>query len=216
MANPTVTVGFGFQPYGTDGQTPNYRLSTRKILSTNSTAIFKGDAVVPVLATNHGYIERGANTGNTTALAGIFWGCKYLSTSQKRTVWSPYWPGSDATGDVLAYVIDDPQATFKVQNIGTNGFASGTAAAWTVFPVGKLINFAGGASGSTSTGLSAMYVDATTIATTATLPFMIVGMVDSPPGANGADPITNYNQLVVGFNNSMLRSNGAVTGPTFS
>ena len=48
--------------------------------------------------------------------------------------------------------------------------------------------------------------------TTATYPFQIVDMVIDPPGSNGADATSNYNYVIVGFNNEMLRSNGAVTG----
>lgn len=210
MANTSAP--FGFMPVGTVGGVPNFRLSQRRIISTNSTAIYKGDAVVPDLTTDHGYIEQA--TAGTTPLAGIFWGCEYLSVSQKRKVWSAYWPGSDASGDVTAYVIDAPDMLFKVQSTGVSTVVTGTTSAWATAPIGKLINIAVG-TGSTATGLSGMMVDGATIATTATLPFKIVGMVSDPPGANGADPTTAYNQLLVTFNDSMLARHG-LTGVTFS
>jgi hypothetical protein len=71
-------------------------------------------------------LHRQGHVASTVRVEGIFIGCKYFSTAQKRTVWSNYWPGSDATGDVEAYIISDPNAQFVVQAGGTNaiGFAN--------------------------------------------------------------------------------------------
>lgn len=198
---------FGFRPTSTSNGPMNFRISTRRIASGNATAIFRGDAVVPVTSTATGYIKQA--TAGTVALAGVFWGCQYLSTSQKRTVWSQYWPGSDATGDVIAYVIDDPNARFLVQTSGSSFQIGGTNTTFTSSPVGQLAQLNVG-TGSTVTQQSGMYLD--TVGTTATYPFQIVDMVIDPPGSNGSDAASNYNYVVVGFNNEMLRSNGAVTG----
>jgi hypothetical protein len=185
----------------------NFRLSTRRIAST-ATAIYHGDAVVPVTSpSTNGYIKQA--TASTVPLAGIFWGCKYLSTSQKRTVWSNYWPGSDATGDVEAYVIDDPNTRFVVQTSGASFQITGTPTTFTSSPVGEYAQLNVGA-GSSSTGISGMYLDS--INTTATFPFIIVDVVLDPPGSNGSDATSNYNYVVVGFNNEWLRTNSAVTG----
>jgi hypothetical protein len=182
-------------------------MSTRRIASGNATPIFKGDAVVPVTGTANGYIKQA--TASTVPLAGIFWGCQYLSIAQKRTVWSNYWPGSDANGDVIAFVIDDPNARFVVQTSGTSFQITGTNSTFGSSPVGQLAQLNVG-TGSTATQISGMYLD--TVGTTATYPFQIVQMVIDPPGANGTDATSNYNYVIVGFNNEMLRSNGAVTG----
>ena len=136
----------------------------------------------------------------TAQIAGIFVGCKYLSTSQKRTVWSNYWPGSDASADVEAYIVDDPNAQFVVQAGGT---AIGLA------DMGLYIQFNLG-TGNSSTGISGAYVESPAV--TATLPFRIIGFIESPPGANGTDITSAYNQIIVGFNNVTSRNNGA--GPT--
>jgi hypothetical protein len=190
----------------------NWRLSRRRIASTNSTPIFKGDAVVPVTGTATGYIAQATATQSATIpLAGVFWGCEYLSVSQKRTVWSPYWPGSDANGDVLAYVIDDPQARFVVQTSGTDFQISGTPTNFGSSPVGQLARLnTTGQAGSTVTGNSGMYLD--DAGTTNWYPFQIVQMVIDPPGTNGADAASQYNYVIVGFNNEWLRGNTAVTG----
>lgn len=196
MANTNAP--FGFRQYRGTGSAPTYEQVPMAIAANNTTAIFFGDAVVPVTGTATGYIKQA--TASTVALAGIFVGCKYLSTSQKRTVWSSYWPGSDATGDVEAYVVNDPNAQFVVQAGGTNvGFSK----------IGQNIQLNVG-TGNTASGVSGMYVESP--ATTATLPFRIVGLVSAPPGANGTDITAAYNQIVVQFNNTLSRASGAQTG----
>ena len=197
---------FGFRPISTSNGPMNWRISTRRVAS-SAGAIYRGDAVVPVTGTANGYIIQA--TASTVPLAGVFWGCQYLSTSQKRVIWSQYWPGSDATGDVIAYVIDDPNARFVVQTSGASFQITGTNTTFTSSPVGQLAQLNVG-TGSTTTQQSGMYLD--TVGTTATYPFQIVDMVIDPPGSNGSDATSNYNYVVVGFNNEMLRSNGAVTG----
>lgn len=196
---------FGFREYfGGSGGAPTFLQSKRLIASGNGTAIYSGDPVMPVISTANGYITQAA--AGSTILAGIFVGCKYLSTSQKRTVWSAYWPGSDATGDVTAYVIDDPNAQFLVQGNGTTFNITGTPSAFTSSPVGQYAQFAIG-TGNTANGQSGAYLD--TLNTTITFPFIVRDLITFPPTANGADPTTAYNQVVVGFNNQILRTNGA-------
>ncbi len=198
MAVTNISAPFGFRQLKGTGSSPTFEQVTMAIASTNSTAIFFGDAVVPVTGSATGYIKQA--TASTVALAGIFVGCKYLSTAQKRTVWSNYWPGSDATGDVEAYVINDPNAQFIAQAGGTNvGFAS----------LGSNIQLNVG-TGNTANGLSGMYVE--TPATTATLPFRVTGLVADPPGVNGTNITGTYNLVIVQFNNSLVRASGAQTG----
>lgn len=191
MAN--VQAPFGFSPAGTvSGSTPNYRLSKRLIASTYATAIYTGDAVVDATGATTGYIQQA--TAGTTALAGVFMGCKYLSISQGREVWSSYYPGFDANGDVTAYVIDNPDAIFLVQ-------AGGSAVGQQY--INNNIQLAVG-TGNSATGRSGMYVQSP--ANTATLPFTIVDVVTDPPGVNGSDPTTAYNYLLVTFNNEVFRA----------
>jgi hypothetical protein len=157
-------------------------------------------------------------------VAGIFVGCKYLSTSQKRTVWSAYWPGSDANGDVLGYVISDPNAQFLVQTANSNT----TATAVGIAAVGQNINVAwndstatGETNGNTASGQSTMFADQRSLvensaagtASNAYLPFRVVSLANYIPGqtsplvsVNGNDPTSGYNSIVVGFNNAMPRN----------
>jgi len=196
MANTNAP--FGFRQYSGTGSAPTYEQVAMKIASTNATAIYFGDAVVPVTGSATGYIKQA--TASTVALAGVFVGCKYVSISQKRTVWSNYWPGSDANGDVTAYVVNDPNAQFIVQ-------AGGTAVTSTY--IGQNIQLNVG-TGNSANGISGMYVESP--ATTATLPFRVVNVVTDPPGVNGTDSTSAYNLVIVQFNNTLSRASGAQTG----
>lgn len=199
---------FGFRQYqGGAGGAPTFGMSERRIASGNATAIFQGDPVNPVVGAATGYITQGV--AGTVRIDGIFWGCKYLSTARKQTVWSNYWPGSDATGDVFAYIVDDPNTRFVVQGNSTTFNISGTLSTYTSSPVGQYAQYAIG-TGSTATGISGAYLN--TLATTVTLPFIVTDLITAPPGSPGADPTTAYNWVVVGFNNEWMRTNGA--GPT--
>jgi len=183
MANTNAP--FGFRQYSGTGSVPTYEQVVMYIASANTTDIFFGDPVVPL---NTGYITQA--TSNSVQIAGIFVGCKYLSTSQKRTVWSNYWPGSDASADVEAYVVNDPNAKFLAQTDST-GAAFGDINANCGFAIG---------SGNTSTGISGAYLDISTKGTTDTLPFRIISLVQNPPGSFGTEAGA-YNWVVVAFNN---------------
>lgn len=190
---PNSNAPFGFSPEGTvGGSTPNFRLSTRLISASNTTPIFKGDAVVPVSGPTTGYIQQA--TAGAVALAGIFWGCEYLSISQGKKIWSNMWPGADANGDVQALVIDDPQIVLAVQAGAT---AIGMAS------LNQNVQLSVG-TGNTTTQLSGMFIQ--NPANTATLPFTIVGFITSPTGAPGTDITSPFNWVLVTFNNQIFRA----------
>lgn len=155
-------------------------------------------------------------------VAGVFAGCKYLSTAQKRTVWSNYWPGSDTSNDVEAYVITDPNARFIVQTANSNTTATAVGQA----QVGQNIGFSwtdstatGETNGNTANGLSTMFADQYTLSSAgvtganAALPFRVIALANYLPGqaaplsgVNGNDATAGYNKIVVGFNNAMPRN----------
>lgn len=207
MANDNTP--FGFVPYRGNGAAPTYELSTRLIKSDNTTKIFQGDPVIPLTT---GYITQ-MSAGGTVRCEGIFWGCKYLSTSQKRTVWSNYWPGADASSDVEAYLYSNPQMQFEVQSADTGASSPiGLANIGEYINIGYGIGMAGTPNGNTASGLSTAQVDQDTLATTVTHPFIVVGLVENPPGSAGTDIASEYNRVIVAFNNASSRTNGA--GPT--
>ena len=120
---------------------------------------------------------------------------------------------SKYSSNTFIYLADNSTSKFNVRQIesitnnSTMTLTSNTT--FTSSPVGQLAQLNVG-SGSSTTQQSGMYLD--TVGATATYPFQIVDMVIDPPGSNGSDATSNYNYVVVGFNNEMLRSNGAVTG----
>jgi hypothetical protein len=188
MANTNAP--FGFRQYSGTGTTPSYEQIQVLIKSDDTTKIFFGD---PVIGTSAGYITQApTNTGGVASgIQGIFIGCKYLSVSQKRTVWSNYWPGADNNGDVYAYIVNDPNAKFVVQSDSTAVDQS---------MVNANVGFTIG-SGNTANGISAAVITtSTTPTTTAALPFRIVGVVTEPPGAPGTEA-SAYNLAIVAFNN---------------
>jgi hypothetical protein len=188
---------FGFVQWGTASGPVNYAFNSNppyRIASGYSTAIYFGDAVRMNVSGPTGYVEQWANGDGGTAtkiLAGIFLGCQYYSTSQKKTIFNNYWPGSDATGDVSAYVCDDPQAQWKVQ--------AGIASAITQTSMGQNADIVATPVGNATTGISGMSLSTPT--TTVTLPFKVMNFITTPPGANGTDLTTPYNYVVVSFNN---------------
>jgi hypothetical protein len=202
---------FGFQQAKGTGSAPTYEQVTGVIDSGNGTPIYFCDPVDE----NAGYIIQ----GNPSAfpMAGVFVGCKYLSVSQKKTVWSNYWPGSDSANPVEAYFINDPNAQFLVQ---TGNSASPGTVPVTQAMVGSMINFAVG-SGNAASGVSGAYADTSTIIASGTtgsaeLPFRIVGLATNVPAvATGAgavpyDPAAANNYIIVAFNNVQTKFLGTV------
>ena len=206
MANTNAP--FGFRQASGNGSAPTYEQVTLigGIYYSYSTPIFYGDPVVRVATgtgANDGTLIQ-ASTGATTTLAGVFQGCKYLSTSQKRTVWSNYWPGSDvastAQSTIEAYIINDPNAQFIVQSDAT-----GTTTA----QIGLNVNFNIG-TGNTATGISGAFITpTTTAAVTAGLPFRIVSLNANAQGSIGPQSGA-YAYTVVAFNNVETKNNTAV------
>lgn len=188
MANTNAPNGFQvFRRF--DGGSPTEGYETRKILSTYNVAIGFGD---PVISVSGGYIQRA--TASTVQFAGIFFGCKYLNSSVGRVVWANNWPGTTQGSDAEAYIVSDPQMLFVAQSNNT---------AITFADIGANIQVSIGSPNST-TGYSTSSVDQSTIATTDTLPFRIVGLLsqyETTSGAiNGTDDASAYNRVIVAPN----------------
>lgn len=202
-----IAAPFGFQQRQGTGSAPTYEqvAFSNGGIAYNANPIFYGDPVVRV-GTGNGTLKQAAGSagGATVTMAGVFIGCKYLSSAQKRTVWSNYWPGSDVSAanqaTIEAYVINDPNAQFLVQTDAT-----GVAQA----DVGANFDFNIGA-GNTANGISGAYL-LHTGATTAAYPWRLVGVVTDPPGAQGT--FINgqaYDYAVVAFNNVETKNSTAV------
>lgn len=191
MANTAAP--FGFKLLGNQGGVaPNFGTVTAKIQSANTTAIYRQD---PVKLSNDGYIDQWTASTAVSQLYGIFVGCKYYDTAVGATVNRPYWPGANASGDVTAYLVPCVLAVpprFVVASSGT---------AITQADVGQNADVSVG-SGSTYSGKSGASLDQSTLNTTATLPFRIVGLYSDiePNAPNGVDNTTSYNWVVVTAN----------------
>lgn len=193
MANTQATFGFRHIGY-TSGGAPDFALSTRKIASAYATKIFRGDPVI--INPTTGKLEQAAS--NAVQIAGIFDGCVYTPVGGTPT-WSPFWPGAGAAADATAYIIDAPNAQFLVAALATSVVTAN---------IGENIGFSIG-TGNTANGFSAATVDATTLNTTATLPFRVIApcTTDGNFGVvgNGSDPTTPYGWCVVTFNNQNFK-----------
>lgn len=211
MANTQATFGFKHIGY-LGGGAADYQYSTRGISKTNATAIGFGDPVVRVNATSP-YITQGA-ASSSSPLEGIFMGCFYTPTGGNLPVWSPGWPGVTVAADAIAYIVDAPNAMFLVATLQT-AITSGT--------IGQVINYSIGTASTTGAMLSGATVDQSTATSTALgttysgLPFRVIGLYGMTIGGygtnfggvgNGTDPTTNYNWVVVGFNNQINRTLG--------
>ena len=198
---------FGFRQYLGTGSSPTYEQVTfgNGGIDYNAAAIYYGDPVTRA-STTDGTLIRGVGSagGSTITLAGIFQGCKYLSTAQKRTTWSNYWPGSDvastAQSSIEAYVINDPNAQFIAQSDAT-GVTQANAGSNVDYNIGT---------GTAANGLSGAFV-INTPAVAAAYPFRFISLVLSPPGAPGTASGA-YNLGVFAFNNVETKNLTSYTG----
>jgi len=176
MANQETA--FGLRPVGLVGSGANTTGVTEyEIASNNTNAIYNGAIVVPLAA---GVIDQAGDTaGGTTQALGVLIGVQYHDSTQKKPVWLNYWPGSgsvsvDTNYPVKALVADNPNQLFVVAADAT--LTDRATALATVFANASLGTSA--RSGSTDTGKSSAELNVASVATTATLPLRIVGLVD--------------------------------------
>ena len=193
MSNPNVPFGFQHLGWNRGGPAVTGGIIERKIAAGNNTPICHGD-VVQSLST--GYVAIGASGVSGSNIAGIFLGCRYLSTSQGKMVNAMYWPNGDHAYDGVALILPIagvPPQLFKVQAYTTN---------FTLENIGGTVDINVG----TQTIVGGYGISGMTIveadATTATLPFRVVDLYSSiaPYGAPGTDDTSNYNIVIVQSN----------------
>ena len=207
MAN--TNGAFGLRPIGVVGQAANTTGATEyRIASGNTNTIFQGSPVIPL---STGFIDKvGAATGGTVGLVGVFWGCEYVSSTSGEKIFSNNWPGSgaDSNHPVKAFVYDNPLQSFVICSD-----ASLTSEATARGHVFANANFADGASGSSTTGISSAKLGVSTIAATANLNLRIMGFQDDP---DNSDYTAAGIPVIVRLNNSFNSPNGAIAGGTVS
>lgn len=182
----TTAAPYGLRPVNLiGGQT--FAGQTREIPMTinSATAIYNGDVVI-IGATAAGSVSAAAATVTTTTggVVGVCVGVRYVNPATKQPLYGQYLPANAITNgytDVYIRVVDDPDALFMVQAVGSvANTVRGKFAA--------LENFGG----STTTGNSSVRLS--TPANTATLAVRIVDFVDA--GGNFTDCIVKFNQGV--------------------
>lgn len=178
-----TSVPYGLKPVNLLGG-QSFAGSTRlyKIPSAFAVNIFSGD---PVLITSTGSTRGTVARFNATSTAatvtasvtvvGVFVGCTYTDPTLGYTVFRQSWPAGTVSADAQAYVVDDPDALFQVQ-------ADGAMAQTTLGTNVALIQTA---VGNTATGNSGVGVQASSSATTSTLPIRVVDFVNAPGSAIG-------------------------------
>ena len=180
---------YGARPIGTLSASGSFTGKVRHlpIASGYSTAIFNGDFVT---VHTDGTIVK--DTG-TTALnsVGIFVGCSYTPSTTSQKTFNTQWPASSVASDAMAYVIDDPNVVIQMQGdeaLNTTDRGLNAAVVQTA--------------GSTAIGKSKNALDASTPATTVTLPLRIIDFVDGPDSKQpvGTTDSDAYPDVVCIFN----------------
>jgi len=169
---------YGLRPIGMVGSGPNSTgITEYEIASNNTNVIYNGGIVVPLAS---GYIDYAGDTaGGTTQALGVLTGVMYQDSVRKQPVWLNYWPGSGAVSvdtnfPVRVYVADNPNQLFQVSSDAS--LTNRATAVATIFANTDLGTSA--RTGSTDTGASNSQASVANVATTATLPLRIVGIVD--------------------------------------
>lgn len=203
MAYPTVAAPYGLVPVNLIGGQP-YAGSTRqmKIASGYATNIFNGDVVIRAA---DGTIQKETGTATVTAtgVIGVFVGCTYTDPNTEQKVFKQYYPASTVASDIQAYVVDDPDALFKVAVVSSGTTIAGTGYT-SIGSNAALVQNAG----STATGNSKVAING--IATTLSLPMRIVDVVEETTDASG-----NYTEVIVKWNAPYENSNVATGGHAY-
>jgi hypothetical protein len=191
MAYPTVDKTYGFKPVNRlDGLPYAGAIRQIPVAAAYATAILNGDTVK---VDTNGYIVAGSTTDTGTNV-GVLVGCQYVNSSG-QTVQGQYYPAAVSTTTALAfaYVVDDPNAVFRV--VATNGQTT-VPTAFSRAIVGANVPISV-ATGSTTTGDSFYGIDGTAANTTNTLPVRVIDVVpDTATGPAGASATTYYEFLV--------------------
>jgi hypothetical protein len=187
MAN--IDKAFGLRPMGNLSATGAQAQYGYEIADNQSGAIFQGDLVTIF----DGYLVKFAPATHTAAV-GVFNGCQYIDPTTGKPTFKNFYPGSVniTAGKIIADVIDDPAQMFLIQvdesvaqtQVGKNADVIGTG-------------------GSTTTGVSTMELDSSTIANAAALNLKIIGLYDVPGNSFGTNAV-----VVVKINEHLYGSAG--------
>ncbi len=190
-AYPSVSKTYGFQPIQRlDGLPYAGAIRQIPIAAGYATAILNGDTVV---INTTGFLVAKTTTTSGDSV-GVLVGCAYTNSSG-QPVQGQYYPAatSTATNLAYAYVVDDPNATFKV--VATNGNTT-TPSGYTRALVGSNVAIVAQV-GSTATGDSAYGIDGAS-STTAAFPIRVIDVVPGTSYISSGD--TYYYEFIVKIN----------------
>jgi hypothetical protein len=192
MAYPTVSGPYGLVPVKLISGTPFAGVTRQyKIASGYATSIFAGDAVKLVTG---GTVERDTFDAAMTPI-GVFMGCSYTDATLGK-VFRQYFPASTAASDIMAYVVDATDVLFKAAVVSSGTTIGDLALTDLGANVAGVDNTGDTASGNSRCAIS------DTSATTNTLPFRIVGLVEETKNASGG-----YTEAYVKWNAGHQLSN---------
>ena len=117
-----------------------------------------------------GYVVALTSAGETTD--GVFQGCRYVEDGEQK--FKAYWAGGTSATDAVAFVQDNPNATYIMQCNSTIAQSA----------IGQNVAVSGVGGGSTFTGQSSMVAKASTVGA-GVLDLKIVGVVNEPGNAVG-------------------------------
>ena len=199
MSYPTVTAPYGLKPINRFDGMP-YAGATNQYPVTSGQAVFNGQVVAFV---NGGTVSPVASHTASTYAVGVVMGVQYTN-STGQTVQAQYAPSSGVS-DVIAYVVNDPAAEFKVAVTGNNQTI--TPVAGTVLNTNVLLVVG---TGDTATGNINSSIDGTSANSTATSLFRVTALIPDT-----IDPATGYySEVVVKFNGTwhqQLSTTGTAT-----
>jgi len=194
MAYPTVSGPYGLVPVKLLSGTPFvggvYR--QMKVASGYNTAIFFGDAVKIVTG---GTVERDTFDAAMTPV-GVFMGCRYTDPSLGYELYSQSLPANIVASDMVAYVADATELLFKVAVVSSGTTIGDLAQTDIGANVAGVDNTGDSAAGNSRCAIS------DTSATTNTLPFRIVGLVEETKNSSGG-----YTEAYVKWNAGHQYSN---------
>ena len=184
MAN--IDKASGLRPIGNLSATGAQKQYGYEIADNQAGTIFQGDLV----ALSAGFITKFLPATHTAAV-GVFNGCNYNDPTTGKPTFSNFYPGSVniTSGQISADVLDDPNQLFLVQ----------CDAGFVAADVGKNADVIG-TGGSTTSGISAMELNSSTLAVTAALNLKVVGLyndVNNEFGTN-AVVVVKINEHVYG------------------
>ena len=176
MAYPTVGGPYGLVPVKLLSGTP-YVGTVRhySIASGYGTYIFYGDAVKLVTG---GTVERDTFDAAMTPI-GVFMGVTYTDPNTSQLTFKQYYPASTSASDIKAYVCDATDVLFKVAVLSSGTTIGDLAQTDIGANVAGVDNTGDTVSGNSRCGIS------DTSATTNTLPFRIVDLVEETKNSSG-------------------------------